>query len=79
MFGFKNSNIYVEGQGIIKTNFSIELYRKHAISKALKLRNKENIVVIVGKGLEDTETIGNNKYKHSDFNEVKIVLQNKTQ
>ena len=24
MFGFKNSNIYVEGQGIIKTNLKIE-------------------------------------------------------
>ena len=57
--------------GIIKTNYSIELYRKNAIIKALKLRTNDNIIIIVGKGLEETETIGNIKYKHSDFEEIK--------
>ena len=57
--------------GIINTNYSVELYRKNAISKALKLRNSNNIIVVVGKGLEETEQIGNKTYKHSDFEEIK--------
>ena len=57
--------------GIINTKYDIELYRKKAISKALKLRRNDNILVVVGKGTEETEKIGNTIYKHSDFEEIK--------
>jgi UDP-N-acetylmuramyl-tripeptide synthetase len=61
--------------GIIKCLYYIELDRKKGISKALKHQEKENVIVIVGKGMEEVETIKNVTYKHSDYNCVMELLK----
>ncbi len=50
--------------------------RREAIRKALILAQKDDIVLILGKGTEQTMVIGNNKIKWDDRNVVKEELRN---
>ena len=61
--------------GINNTNCVIELNRKNAIKKGMKIRNDNCVLIIVGKGLEDTETHKTTIYKHSDYDCVIKELQ----
>ena len=62
--------------GIINTNYTIELNRKNAIEKALKLRKDKSVILIVGKGMEESEKHKNKTYSHSDYNCVLNQIKN---
>ena len=53
-------------------NYIIELDRKKAIKKGIKLLNNNDILLILGKGHEDYQIIGNNK---THFNDKETVLE----
>lgn len=53
-----------------ETNFEIILDRKEAIKKAISLLNKNDILLILGKGNEEYQIIGEDKFPHSDIKEV---------
>lgn len=61
--------------GINNTNYIIELNRKNAIKKGMKIRNDNCVLIIVGKGLEESETHKTTIYKHSDYDCVIKELQ----
>ena len=63
--------------GITKDNYTIELSRKEAIKKGMKILNSNSILVIVGKGLEDIEKHNNKVYKHSDYDCVLSFINEK--
>ncbi len=50
--------------------------RKEAINKALKLKEKDDLVVILGKGDENTQEIKGVKYPFSDKTVVNEILKN---
>ena len=62
--------------GIINTNYIIELNRKGAIEKALKLRKDGSVILIVGKGMEESEKHKNITYSHSDYECVLKQIKN---
>lgn len=53
--------------GIINSLYYIELSRKNAIKKAISLHEDNTVVVIVGKGMEESETIQGKVFYHSDY------------
>lgn len=53
-------------------DYIIELDRKKAIKKGIKLLNNNDILLILGKGHEDYQIIGNNK---THFNDKETVLE----
>lgn len=63
--------------GVIKAEYLIELSRKKAIEKILKLRTNDDVVLIVGKGFENKENINNILYSHSDYECVQYFLSEK--
>lgn len=50
-----------------------EINRSHAIAFAYQLANKDDIILIAGKGHEDYQIIGTEKHYFSDFEEAKKV------
>jgi UDP-N-acetylmuramoyl-L-alanyl-D-glutamate--2,6-diaminopimelate ligase len=62
--------------GIINANYTIELNRKNAIEKALKLRKDKSVILIVGKGMEESEKHKNKTYSHSDYECVLNQIKN---
>jgi UDP-N-acetylmuramoyl-L-alanyl-D-glutamate--2,6-diaminopimelate ligase len=51
---------------IVKTNYQIITDRKEAIEYGVKLLDKDDILVILGKGHEDYQIIGDQKLYHND-------------
>ena len=57
--------------GVDKTNYEIIFDRKEAIAKAISKLEKEDILLILGKGHEDYQIIGHEKIHLDDSEEVK--------
>lgn len=53
-------------KGIVKTNYEIIIDRKGAIKYGLEILKENDILVILGKGHEDYQIIGDKKYYHND-------------
>ena len=56
----------------INNNYIIELDRKKAINKGINMLTNTDILLILGKGHENYQIIGNNK---THFNDKKTVLE----
>lgn len=56
--------------GLEKENFEIIEDRKEAIKKAVSLLEERDILLVLGKGHEDYQIIGTEKFHLSDFEEV---------
>ena len=56
--------------GVKTTNFEVELDRKTAIKKGIEMLNREDILLILGKGHEDYQIIGRTKIHLDDAEEV---------
>lgn len=63
-------------KGVEKDNYEVILDRKEAINKGLKLLNKNDILLILGKGHEDYQIIGHEKYHLDDKEIVLDYLKN---
>ncbi len=53
-------------KGLVKTNYQIMIDRKEAIKEGINLLAKDDILVILGKGHEDYQIIGDKKLYHND-------------
>ncbi len=56
----------------------IESDRKKAIACAIQAANSEDVVLIAGKGHEDYQIIGTQKFELSDIQEVQLALEKRT-
>ena len=61
----------------INDNYEIELDRKEAINKGITLLTNNDILMILGKGHEDYQIIGNNKFYFNDKETVLNLLERK--
>ncbi len=68
------TNIFYDLITKIKKEYYLVLFRKDAIKLGIELCNKDSILVIVGKGLEDNEQIYNIKFAHNDYLYTKSLL-----
>lgn len=57
-------------KGVSKDNYEVELDRKKAIKKGIEILEKEDILLILGKGHEDYQIIGHTKIHLDDAEEV---------
>lgn len=57
-------------KGIKTSNYEIELDRKEAIKKAVNMLQKDDILLVLGKGHEDYQIIGKTKHHLDDAEEV---------
>lgn len=57
-------------KGVTNNNYEVELDRKTAIKKGIEMLNKEDILLILGKGHEDYQIIGHTKIHLDDAEEV---------
>ncbi|OCL88781.1 UDP-N-acetylmuramoyl-L-alanyl-D-glutamate--2,6-diaminopimelate ligase [Aliarcobacter thereius] len=57
-----------------KINVLVEENRKEAIKKAISLANENSVVLVLGKGDEATQIIGNEKIHFSDKEEILNIL-----
>ena len=57
-------------KGVKTNNYEIELDRKEAIKKAVNMLNKNDILLVLGKGHENYQIIGKTKYHLDDAEEV---------
>ena len=62
--------------GVKKDNYEIIFDRKEAIDKAINMLEKEDILLILGKGHEDYQIIGHEKIHLDDSEEVKKHIKN---
>ena len=62
--------------GVKKNNYEIIFDRKEAINKAINMLDKEDILLILGKGHEDYQIIGHEKIHLDDSEEVKKHIKN---
>ena len=60
-------------EGIQKNNYEIIENRESAIIRGIQLMGKSDILLILGKGHEEYQIIGNKKY---DFSDQEIVQKN---
>lgn len=60
-------------QGTKNHNYEVILNRNHAIRQALAISNPFDIIVILGKGLEDTIIRNNEIISHSDIDLVNVL------
>lgn len=58
-------------------NYLVIQDRRMAISKALSMSMEDDIVVIAGKGIEETQTIGTKIYEFNDKDVVLDYFRNK--
>ena len=58
-----------------KKNYTIELNRSKAISKSIKESNKDDLILIAGKGRDNYMAIKNKKIPYNDYNEIKKASQ----
>ncbi len=61
--------------GVKNSNYEVELDRRKAIVKALDMINKDDVVLILGKGHEDYQIIGHEKIHLDDAEEVKKYIE----
>jgi len=61
-------------QNLDKKNYEIEVNRKKAIKKGIQKLNKNDILLILGKGHEDYQIISDQKYHFSDMEVVLAYL-----
>ncbi len=57
-------------KGVSKDNYDVILDRKKAIKKGIDMMNKDDILLLLGKGHENYQVIGNTKYHLDDAEEV---------
>ena len=62
--------------GVTTNNYEVELDRREAIKKALDMINKDDVVLILGKGHEDYQIIGHDKIHLDDAEEVRKYIEN---
>ncbi len=62
-------------KGAVNHNYMVESDRRKAIRKAVEMANKNDAVLIAGKGHEDYQILGNKVIHFSDFEEVKKALE----
>ncbi|MFI3251702.1 MAG: UDP-N-acetylmuramyl-tripeptide synthetase [bacterium] len=67
-------NIFHDLTKKIKKEYYLVLFRKDAIKLGLELLDKDSILVIVGKGVENYEQIYNIKFPHNDYLYTKSLL-----
>ena len=60
--------------GVTTDNYEVELDRPTAIVKALDMLEKDDVVLILGKGHEDYQIIGHEKHHLDDSEEVKKYI-----
>ncbi len=60
--------------GVDTNNYEVELDRRKAIVKALDMINKNDVVLILGKGHEDYQILGHEKVHLDDAEEVKKYI-----
>ena len=51
-------------------NYEIIINRKEAIKKGINLLKDEDILLILGKGSEEYQIIGNDEFTHNDYKEA---------
>lgn len=77
----KNENIFQILLDLTKKledkEYYITIDRKEAIELAARIANPKDIILITGKGNEQTETILNYKFTHNDFDIIKKALKKK--
>ncbi len=61
--------------GVNKNNYEIILNRKEAIAKGISLLEKDDILLILGKGHEDYQIIGHEKHHFSDKETVEEIIE----
>ena len=61
--------------GVTTDNYEVELDRRVAIKKALDMINKDDVVLILGKGHEDYQIIGREKFHLDDAEEVRKYIE----
>ena len=61
--------------GVSTSNYEVELDRREAIKKALDMINKDDVVLILGKGHEDYQIIGREKIHLDDAEEVRKYIE----
>lgn len=62
-------------KGVEQTNYEVILDRHEAIKKALDKINKDDIVLILGKGHEDYQILGYEKVHFDDSEEIKNYIK----
>lgn len=80
---FTNDNPRYEDEQLImkdmlkgaKDNYEVIYDRRSAIRKGISLLNKNMVLLILGKGHETYQIIGDTKYDFSDYKEVKKVIK----
>ena len=74
----ENPNLIIEDilSGLYKDikNYKVIIDRKEAIEEAIKIAKKDDIIIIAGKGHENYQIIGKNKYHFDDKEIVKGYL-----
>lgn len=60
--------------GVNTNNYEVELDRRKAIAKALDMINKNDVVLILGKGHEDYQILGHEKVHLDDAEEVRKYI-----
>lgn len=58
-----------------KNNYEVIYDRRYAIKKGISMLNKDMVLLILGKGHETYQIIGNNKYDFSDAKEVMKIIK----
>ncbi len=53
-----------------KSNVEVLINRKEALKKAISLANEKSVILVLGKGDEATQIIGDKKFEFSDKDEV---------
>lgn len=64
--------------GLDRSNYEVEIDRRKAIEKGLSMVNKDDIILILGKGHEDYQIIGKEKIHFDDKEEVERYIHNKS-
>ena len=57
-------------KNIKKNNYDVVVNRKEAIKKGISLLEKEDILLVLGKGNEEFQIIGNDEFSYNDYKEV---------
>ncbi|MDN5124631.1 UDP-N-acetylmuramoyl-L-alanyl-D-glutamate--2,6-diaminopimelate ligase [Aliarcobacter butzleri] len=60
-----------------KSNVEVLIDRKEALKKAISLANEKSVILVLGKGDEATQIIGDKKFEFSDKDEVLKILSSK--
>ena len=62
-------------KGTVNNNYIVESDRRKAIRRAVEMANKNDVVLIAGKGHEDYQILADKVIHFSDFEEVKKALE----